>query len=146
MQIRFIIEGCLDISICIGLQFYYSDLNGGLNFNSAFMGVNTVITLILGLIVACFLPFMMIFYLLNFTNWDNDNFDKRYGTVFDGLRKDRKSSLFYPFFLIFRRLAFTIVALFASEYFFVQVFTLMLSSLIQAIYLLRYVPFENAIM
>lgn len=36
MMIRFIIEASLDISLCIGLQFYYSDVNGGLNFDSAF--------------------------------------------------------------------------------------------------------------
>ena len=130
MQIRFIVEGCLDIFICVGLQFYYSDLNGGLNFRSVFMGFNTVITVILGLAVAAFIPFVVIFYSIKFSSWDENNFVKRYGEIFDGLRKVRKSSLFYPFFLIFRRLVFTVVALFASEYFFAQIFTLMLSALI----------------
>ena len=88
--------------------------------NGAFYAVNSISTILFSIILLIFLPFTLIFYLKRFTSWGNENFDNRYGALFKGLRKDRKSSLIYPMMFIIRRFAFAMISIFATDYLFVQ--------------------------
>ena len=114
-MIRYIVEGALDICVCIAFQLEFSEWNGGLNFNSVFAGINTVMTVLMIIVMSLFLPFCIIFYLCKFRTWGDEKFENQYGTVFDGLRKDKKSSLLYPLMHFIRRFTFTIVAILATE-------------------------------
>ena len=62
------------------------------------------------------------------------------------MRKDRKSSLGYPFIFILRRLAFALVCLYSMETVVIQLWCLMISSTLQIIYLLLARPFEEELM
>ena len=115
LMIRFIIEGALDICICIAFQFEFKERNNGLNFDTAFMGINTVMTILFTTVLALFIPFLFIFYLKRFETWGDETFDNRYGAVFDGLRKDKKSSLGYPLIHFLRRFIFIMVAILAID-------------------------------
>ena len=119
LMIRYIVEGALDICVCIAFQFEFSEYNGGLNFNSAFEGINTVMTVIMLIAMSLFLPFCIIFYLCKFRTWGDPKFENQYGTIFDGLRKDKKSSLLYPLMHFIRRFSFTTVAILATDQVFV---------------------------
>ena len=119
VMIRYLLEGALDICICIGFQFEFSEWNNGLNFQTLFMGVNTVMTVFFTAIMAMFIPFLIIFYLRRFESWGDEQFENRYGAVFDGLRKDRKSSLGYPLIHFLRRFIFILVAILAIDKVFV---------------------------
>lgn len=112
--IRYIIEANLDICLCLVLQIEYNDVNGGLNFDTTFAGFNTVMTVVLGLATAFFLPFTVVFFTRNFMQWEDHKFKERYGAFYDGLRTDRKSSALYHIFFIIRRISFTLVAIYAS--------------------------------
>jgi len=110
--LRFIIETCLDIAISIILQLHYADLNGGLFGSSeSFYLTNTIFTLILGPAAALFMIVMSVFYVRQFKNWGDPEFDDKYGAVFEGLRKETKLSLLYPAIFILRRVLFAIVAI-----------------------------------
>ena len=110
--LRFIIEFCLDIAISIILQLHYADLNGGLFGSSEpFYLTNTIFTLILGPAAILFIIVMSFFYIRQFKNWGDPEFDDKYGAVFEGLRKDTKLSLLYPAIFISRRVLFAIVAI-----------------------------------
>ena len=98
VQLRFITEGSLAISLCLAFQFYYSDLNQGLNFSSPFMAVNTLATVFFAAVLALFLPLVTYFYIKNREHWEDEKFDSRYGEILDGLRKDRLSSLGQPLY------------------------------------------------
>ena len=68
--------------------------------------------------MALFIPFVSVFYIRRFKDWDDETFEKRYGTLFDGLRRDTKWSLFYTILFMTRRLCFGIICIFGIEYFF----------------------------
>ena len=146
MQMRFMIEGSLDISLCVAFQFYYSDLNSGLNFGSGFMGTNTVLTIFFLIALSILLPLVFVFYFRMRKKWLDTTFNGKYGEIFVGLRKDRVSSLFYPMNLFIRRFLFTMVAILALEYIFAQIWVMYLTCFVQMIYLLVARPFENPTM
>ena len=95
------------------------NLNNGLNFDTLFEGINTVMTILLSAVMALFIPFCIVFYLCRFRTWGDEKFENRYGTIFDGLRKDKKTSLLYPIMHFLRRFIFTFVAIFAIDKVFV---------------------------
>lgn len=141
MLIRYILEACLDVGICIFLQIFYSDLNGGLRFDDYFSVLNSSATIILGIVCGLFLPFSLIFYLCNFANWGNDDFTEKYGTVFIGLKKNKKTSLIYLHIFLLRRIFFASVMIFAPEKFWLQIFVLLGFSYMQIFYLTICKPF-----
>ena len=68
---RFLIEGSLDISLCLAFQFYYSDINSGLNFASVFLGINTVMTIFFAIALSLFMPMVIFFYIKLRSNWED---------------------------------------------------------------------------
>ena len=146
MFIRFIMEASLDVFLCLGLQFYYEDVNNGLNFDSAFEAINTILVFILGIVTFVFVPFALAFYISKFASWGDEDFDKKYGATLDGLRKDRYSSIAYYIIFILRRLLFAIVAILAPHNLAVQIFTLIFTCMVQIVYLIVWKPFEEPLM
>ena len=145
--LRFIIETCLDISISVILQLYYSDKNDGL-FNSSdhFLLTNSMFTVILGPATLIFMTVMFIFYVRKFKNWGDEDFDEKYGAVFEGLRKETKLALLYPAIFIVRRVLFAVAAILFPENVFVQISCLFVFSTLQIMYLVEVRPFEHNLM
>ena len=73
-------------------------------------------TIILGLATLLLVPVVFVLYSRKFDRWEDDDFDEKYGAIFDGLRKDRYSSLFFILIFVLRRIAFALVAVLAYEY------------------------------
>ena len=90
--------------------------------------MNNIFTVVLGPVVGIMLIVLMVFYWKAYERWGEPDFDEKYGAFFDGLRRDTKWALFYHLIFLFRRLAFSIVAIFALEYFFVKVWCLFIFS------------------
>jgi hypothetical protein len=145
--LRFIIETCLDIAICVILQFYYNDLNGGLfSNNKPFYLTNSIMTVILGPAVVIFSCVMAVFYLRTFERWGDPEFEDRYGAVFEGLRRETKLALLYPAIFIIRRVLFAVVAILFAEDVIVQIFSLLVFSTLQVLYLVQVKPFIEPLM
>ena len=73
--IRFYLEAALDVTMCILLQFYYSDFNGGLFASSeTFDILNSLLTVIFGPIIVIFIVTGAYFYSKNFTRWSDTDF------------------------------------------------------------------------
>ena len=119
MWIRFIMEALLDIFITgtVNLILFY-ELDD-IPMNGSFDILNTISMFLLYPLAGLFPFFVLGFYLYNFVNWGDENFEARYGTVLEGLRKDRRSSLLYPLTFSIRRILFTIVAIVTPKLFFV---------------------------
>lgn len=116
LLIRFVLEAALDLSISITLQIYYSDLNGGLFGSSeVFYVTNSILTILLGPMVIIAAVFLTVFYIKTFHRWNDEDYDERYGAIFDGLRKDTKLALLYPIIFILRRILFSIVAIYSLD-------------------------------
>ncbi len=67
--------------------------------------------------------FFLSFYLPNYHNWEDEHFEPKWGAIFDGLKKDKKSSLIYPVFFLIRRTIFVISAVYLKQFFLFQLAT-----------------------
>ena len=86
---------------------------------------------------------ILVFYCRNFARWDDEGFDVKYGAVFEGLRKDKRSSLAYPIILILRRFVLVFLSTVTRDMFFIQLAITVLIAVIQVAYLSNYRPFEE---
>ena len=73
--IRFYLEAALDITMCILLQFYYSDFNGGLFASSETYDVlNSLLTVIFGPLILILIVTLAYFYSKNYARWSDTDF------------------------------------------------------------------------
>ena len=80
------------------------------------MSYNTIWTLSFAFIVLILPLFTSFFYYCRIDQVDDEQFTKKYGTLYEGLQLDmdedkRKSALIFPFLFLLRRLAFTAVVI-----------------------------------
>ena len=117
MFIRYMIEGCLDIAICIAVNLIdISESEEGLRWDTTFYMVNNISCFVLGFALMIFPVFVVIFYCRNFAKWTETSFEEKYGAIFEGLRKDRRSSLAYPIIFVFRRMVLVFIATVTKDY------------------------------
>ena len=119
MWIRYVMEALLDIFITGTVNIILLYELDSVPINSSFDVVNAISLFVLYPLAGLFPFFVMGFYLYNFIHWKDEHFEARFGTVIEGLRKDRRSSLLYPLTFSVRRMLFTIVALVTPKLFFV---------------------------
>ena len=94
IQLRYLIEGSLDISLCLAFQFYYqSQFDQGFSFDTPFMAINSVITILFTVVLSLLLPAIALFYARKRDSWNDEDFESQYGEMLDGLHKDHFSSL-----------------------------------------------------
>ena len=142
--IRYLMEACLDIAICFGIEYRYG-LDGQVDLESStlFYTVNTIVKVLLVSAVVIFPVLAIVLYLRKFDKWQDEAFEERYGATLEGLRKDKKGSIFYPFLFMIRRLLFAVVAIVTIEHLFVQTITLVTLSIIMVGYLSEIQPFDE---
>ena len=168
MWIRYMMEGFLDIGICCALNYHDSHiLENGIKVDSLFATVNNISFLLFSLALGLFPLWALIFYLCNFKKWSNEDFEEKYGAVFEGIRlsegknlkkseKDdgkfevegevmKRSALAYSIIFMTRRLALIIVVTIFREHLFIQINTLFLCSSVQVFYLTTYLPMEDTL-
>ena len=137
--IRFIIEGCLDISICASLNYIYIQTSHlGLQWDTTFQIVNSAALIILAAAVFIFPFWMLYFYCKNFSKWEDEHFEEKYGQVFEGLKKTKRSSIVYPVVFILRRFAFVVIVTLGRDHLFIQIITMVTFSAFQVYYLTSY--------
>ena len=146
MFIRYLLEGCLDIAICSVLDVVHQlESENGLEW-STFQVINNLTIVILGIAVMIFPAWVFIFYCKNFTRWNDADFKSKYGSVFEGLRKDRRSALAYPLIFLVRRSVIVIIAILTPKMFFVQLTVMVGISIGQISYLLHCQPFVEPLL
>lgn len=74
-------------------------------------GFNYVMTAVLGGSLLLLPIFIVIFYTYNFHRWKDEEFEAKYGAVYEGFHKRKKSVLFYPVFFIVKRISFAVSSL-----------------------------------
>lgn len=78
--IRFIMEGCLDISICATVNYIFiKKSNEGLKWNSTFHIINSTAIIVLVTLIIAFTIWTPLFYLRNFEKWKDEKFEEKYG-------------------------------------------------------------------
>ena len=75
MFIRFLIEGCLDVSICIYCQYLFTaESEEGMSWSSRFEIVNNISMLVLATALISFPIFIVVFYCRKFVKWEDEDF------------------------------------------------------------------------
>ena len=142
--IVFIMEGSLDIAICCSLNYIYIDINGdGLKWDNIFLVVNNITFFVMVILVFIFPFWAVIFYCLKFEKWEEEEFEEKYGSVFEGLKKDQRSSIAYSFIFFLRRFALVIIVTVGRKLLFAQIITMVFFSVLQVAYLETYNPSEE---
>ena len=147
--LRMLIQGCLEIGISAMMYITHRqeliELADG-SFSSFFV-VNDFLSYFSSLLLFIVLPlFVIVFYCIRFKKLGDKDFKDKYGAVYDSLRTDRRSILFFPFFFLLRRYNFTLMAFWLSDRPSLFIFVLLLMTMIEAIYLFTFVPFETNLM
>lgn len=120
LWIRYLMEASLDVSISGTINLIVDIENSKVPMSSTFDVINSISLILIYTVNLAFPVIILVFYARNYSRWTKPDFDKKYGAIFTGLRKDRKSSLLYPFVFCFRRIVLTIVVILASKYLFLQ--------------------------
>lgn len=149
---RLLLEASLELSIsgiynvAIEVNGYQMGMNQFWRRGLPFFWINffTLIAVMVFLVVGP--PFILIYYLCSYKDWANEDFESRMGSVIYGFKKNKRWVLFYPFFFIVRRSVIAFQAVFQTDNFFAQVFTFLIMTLVQLIFLLVAKPFENPLM
>lgn len=137
--IRLVLEESLETLYSVALTFKYS------SFTTSAFGSATdyILSIILTVAIGTLPFFIVIFYLLYYSDWENEVFKKKYGEPLDGLKKNQKSSLIYPVYFVIRRIFFCFVTLILYKYVTLQLYFHYILTMISIVYLTTFVPQED---
>lgn len=92
------------------------------------------------------IPFFMVaFYLYRFKDWQNEEFDAKFGAPLDGLKKERKSSLIFPVYFVIRRVSFALVSITLFNHVILQLAIHWAMSTFAFGYLATFMPYEDSL-
>lgn len=112
-----------------------------------FYFVNDFLSIFFSVLLLISLPiFVLGFYCFNFKKLGDPEFRDKYGAVYDSLRTDRRSVLFFPLFFLIRRFNFTLMAFTLNDKPSFFIFVLIFMTIIESIYLFLSKPFETPLM
>jgi len=87
-----------------------------LQFSSNSTDRLAAVTAILTILVLSLLPFVLLAFLYyNFERLPDEQFIKRFGVTYEGLKTDQKSSLWRPFLFMIRRMVFSFLVTLAHD-------------------------------
>ena len=117
------------------------------NEYSAFLFINDFLSIFFISTLAIMPIFLLAFYCKRFDKMADEGFKAKYGSGYDSLKTDRRSILFFPVFFLVRRGLFIFLALSLSDdRSSLFLFILMAMTIIEAIYLVIYKPFETQLL
>ena len=109
--------------------------------------LNFILAIILLLIVAALTIFIVAFYLSRFermSNSDDKQFQKTYGAAYEGLKINKKMSLFQSFWLCLRRIIIVCLVFFLNHRVLNQLFVLQFLNFVAFIYISQVQPFSDS--
>jgi hypothetical protein len=140
--IRLIFEASLELSFCIGLTWKYGQWNQG-NWADDYCTINAMVIAVL--LAAS--PFgIYCFYTRKFGQLREEEFEEKYGAVYEGLMLDKKSMLMFPIFFVLRRIAFAAICMTMYHIPIIQMSMMLLMTLLLIGYLLIEKPFEDPLL
>lgn len=145
--LRMLIQGCLEIGIAAMMHIYErNELLHKLEDYGSYLFFNDLLSFVLVALFAI-LPFFVIgFYCKKFDRLGEEKFTETYGSAYDGLRTNSRWILFFPVFFLVRRYIFICMAFEMSDYPALFLFVLIFMTMIAAIYLQQYSPFEQSLL
>jgi len=93
------------------------------------------------------LPFNVAFFwgFLRFKELPDPSFQQTYGSVYEGLKPTKRSSLAFPILFVFRRMILAITCLYLKDHLWLQMLLSIYITLFQGCYLVHITPFEESL-
>jgi hypothetical protein len=140
--IRLIVEAYLELTFSVYFNFKYASCN--------FNYFGSILNYFFAILFACLLiitPFFIIFfYNWHFYKFTDEVFEAKFGTIYDGLRKDRKMVIWYTAYFVVRRAAFAMASVLLYKYPVLQLEVSMLITLAAACFILIADPFDEPLL
>lgn len=100
-----------------------------------------------GIVIVClsFSPlFIVMFYcVFNFKRLEEPKFKRTFGSIYEGLKTYRYSSMAFNIIFVLRRFLFAMTCLYLEDYLFLQMIISIYATTFSGCYLLHFVPFEE---
>lgn len=136
---RLLIESLIETAFSVYLNIRFGSTDK--QFFGAIFAYST--SVFFGLLIITFPVFVIGFYLRNFDRLGDEDFEHKYGAVYEGLRTDKKSILIYPVYFIIRRVSFMAICFLLYNFVVMQLFLVVLSSMIALAIILHVQPFDE---
>ena len=137
--IRLILEQTLETLFSVVLTLKYSRFTTSA-FGSA---IDYIFSIMFAALIGILPFFMVIFYLKYFSDWQNNEFDQKYGAPLDGLKKGHKSSLFFSIYFVIRRSLFCLITFTMYRSVILQLHFNYLLTMVSIAYLTNYAPQDD---
>jgi hypothetical protein len=137
--IRLVMEAAMEIAFGTYINLTY----GKFDFKYFGAWFNYISTCVLGGALLALPIFIVIFYSRNFHKLEDEEFESKFGAVYEGLSKTSKVVLFYPVFFIFKRISFALASLLLFRMVLMQLILMTLITIVACVYVLQYQPFEE---
>lgn len=137
--IRLIIEGSMDLTFTTYFNLMYA------RFSVRYYGsfINYIFAILFAILLIASPVFIIVFYGVNFKKLHDQKFERKYGAVYEGLKLKSRSALVYNSYFVMRRCLFMCIALFLYRHVLLQLFSVVMLTLIACSYVLLYSPFEE---
>jgi len=137
--IRLVIESYLELgfSVYFNLRYarcHFSYLGSWVNY---FYAVAFAVALVAAPI------FVIVFYGRNFSKLSDEDFESKFGSVYEGLKTSERYVLAYTPVFLLRRALFTVNSLLLYEYVMIQMGCAVVITLAQGCYILQFKPFDD---
>lgn len=136
---RLILESLLETAFSVYLNIRFGSTDK--QFFGAILAYST--SIFFTLLIITFPIFIVGFYLRNFDRLEDAEFEHKYGAVYEGLRTDKKSILIYLVYFIVRRVSFMLICFLLYKFVMMQLFLMILSSMIAIVITLHFQPFDE---
>jgi hypothetical protein len=137
--IRLTIEAFLELTFSVFFNLKYASCN--------FQYLGSWVNYFLAILFACMLvaaPFFIVgFYWRNFEQLTDEEFELRYGSVYEGLKPDRRSTIIYTTYFVIRRAAYALTSVLLLQHVILQLELSLLITLLAACYIAHFQPFEE---
>jgi len=112
------VETFIEVLICVYIDVFsdkpQSDTESA--HYATFWWINRIFLVVFCAIIVAFPLGMLLIYGLTFKKWEDESFEKKYGSVLENMNLKKAASLFYPFFFLLRRIGMLWVSLYDHEH------------------------------
>ena len=151
--LRLTLEATIEISVAV-INNFQMELSMYRNNKSTFyyqrhlpfFWINLVTNVISMLYIVFGIPLLLYFYLRQYNHWGIEVFEAKFGATLDSLRTNKKFSIFYPTFFIFRRVIFAWQGTCLTGNYLITMHTQFYFSLIQMGYIISCQPFTSQLL
>jgi hypothetical protein len=139
--IRLLLEGTLETAFCVFFNLQYGE------FDTSIFGAwfNYFFSCLLGVTLVLLPIWIVVFYLKNFDQLEKEDFQKKFGAVYEGLKPTEKTWIVYPVYFIVRRVLFMVISLLLYRSVTAQLLLMQLLTLCSAGYILHFWPFDESL-